>query len=336
MASVNWSKGKCHGGVEAKRLLRHNDKEMRLKDNHANKNIDKTRTHLNWQMYTGYNATCDRYHEKLDELDAMPGANKRKDRVTMHGLEYAVPDGLPDDKVHEWHMKVLDIQREIFGSDLFIVNSYEHFDEVHEYMHSEKKEMVLSRVHIHEDVIPLHKGKLNDKMFASRKHINKLNREIDKMTKRDYGLVFLTGEKKKSEYSVEELKNQSEIAQISHDTNEKVKSIVDEYKMPVKGKFKDYLATRKVDGGDTALKVLEGWFDEFKDLQKKQASKDIEQAVEQVSEDVISKKHHEETYEEAVARIMKEPSNSKRKTYDDIKNEIFFKKEEEDEDGFKL
>jgi hypothetical protein len=106
--------------------------------------------------------------------------------------------------------------------------------------------------------------------------------------------------------------------------------------MPVEGKFKDYLATRKVNGGDTALKVLDGWFNEFKDLQKKQANKDIEQAVEQVSEDVISKKHHEETYEETVERILNEPSKYKRKTYEEIKNEIFVKQEEEDEDGFKL
>ena len=60
MGSVDW-KQKCHGGGETKAILRHCDKDMRLEDNHKNKQIDKNRTHLNWQLVKGYNATKDKY-----------------------------------------------------------------------------------------------------------------------------------------------------------------------------------------------------------------------------------------------------------------------------------
>jgi hypothetical protein len=336
MASIDW-KCKCHGGTESKSVLRHNDKDMRLKDKHKNMHIDKSKTHLNWQMYDGYNATCDRMNEKLDELDKMPGANKRKDRVTMQGLEYPVPDGLPDNKVHEWHMKVHDILRAMYGNDLYFVNSYEHFDEVHEYRKAHTDDMVTSRVHIHDCVIPLKDGKLNGKAFSSRRNIKRLQAEIDLMTKQDYGLQFGTGEKKKDSNTVEQLKNQSEIAQIKHEMTEKVSDIVDGYKMQMKGEFQDYLSTRKLQNGKTALQVVNGWYADFKEFKKKQASKEIEQASDDVIKDVHGtddvqqdnpvkeyKAHKQQAVERAKSSgTVSAPASYKRKTYEDLKREVF-------------
>ena len=340
MASVDW-KCKCHGGTESKSVLRHNDKEMRLEDKHKNMHIDKSKTHLNWQMYDGYNATCDRMNAKLDELDKMPGANKRKDRVTMQGLEYPVPDGLPDDKVHEWHMKVHDILRAMYGDDLYFVNSYEHFDEVHEYRKAHTDDMVTSRVHVHDCVIPLKDGKLNGKAFSSRRNIKRLQAEIDLMTKEDYGLQFGTGEKKKDSHTVEELKNQSEIAQIKHEMTEKVSDIVDGYEMPIKGKFKDYLSHRMLKNGKTALQVVDGWFGDFKNLQKAKAETEAEQIADDVIKDVHGtddvqqdpdiipvkefKAHKQQAVERAKSSetVSAPVSSYRRKTYEDLKREVF-------------
>lgn len=44
MAAVQFSGGKCHGAAEAKAIMRHADADERLKHEHSNKDIDKTKT----------------------------------------------------------------------------------------------------------------------------------------------------------------------------------------------------------------------------------------------------------------------------------------------------
>lgn len=261
MASVDWSK-KCHGGTESKQVLRHCDKDMRIQGEHANKQIDKTRSANNWQMYDGYNTTCERLNSKLDELDKVPGANKRKDRVTMQCLEYPAPDGLPADKFHEWHLKVHDILREMYGDDLYFINSYEHFDEVHEYHKANGEGIAISRYHAHDCLIPLRNGKLNGKSFSMRSNIRKLNTEIQKMTKSDYGLDFMTGEKRKDLRTVEELKNISEIQQLTAELTKEGKQVIQDIKTGFNSGFLNYLKGVNVQdktGYDWLCEQIDKW-----------------------------------------------------------------------------
>ena len=57
MASVNFMK--CKSAGEVKAMLRHCDKEERLKHNHSNKEIDKTKTmdNINYSRL-GYSEVC--------------------------------------------------------------------------------------------------------------------------------------------------------------------------------------------------------------------------------------------------------------------------------------
>lgn len=285
MASVDWHQ-KCHGGTEAKAILRHSDKDMRIKDNHKNKHIDKSLTGYNWQMYQGYNATCDRLNAKLDELDSQPKANKRKDRVTMISLETPAPDGLPLDKFHEWHMKVLDILRAMYGKDLYIVNSYEHADEIHDYRDASTGEQVTSRAHAHDCVVPLVDGKLNGKAFSSRKNITRLNKEIQAMTYKDYGFNFMTGEKTKSKASVDELKQRSEIQELKHQLQEEARKTIEEsHKDPIENKeFRAYLANIKFKSGKTAEQWLDETYQQFQQEQITKVQAEIEAKTQAIIE----------------------------------------------------
>lgn len=91
MASCDWKKLKMPQQVKA--MLRHCTTDERLKNEHSNLEIDKTRTHLNiaFGAMKDYKTAAAFYDERLGKLDAMPGANKRKDRVTAIGLSIPFP-----------------------------------------------------------------------------------------------------------------------------------------------------------------------------------------------------------------------------------------------------
>ena len=262
MAAVDWHQ-KCHGGTESKAILRHCDKDMREQDRHKNKHIDKTKTKYNWQMFHGYNEACERLNDKLDELDRQPKANKRKDRVTMLSLEVPAPDGLPVDKFHEWHQKVIGILQAMYGDDLYFVNSYEHVDEIHEYKDATTGKTVTSRAHGHECLVPLKDGKLNAKAFCSRRNINRLNKEIQLMTQEDYGLDFMTGEKKKSKHTVDELKAKSEIKEWEDRIHEYLTKNSYFPKVTVKAEFEEFMKSYPVGNGRMLYDVFNEAYNTF-------------------------------------------------------------------------
>ena len=63
-------------------------------------------------------------------------------------------------------------------------------------------------------IIPEVDGKLNCKKMTLRKNMKELNREVDVMTQAEFGCSFLSGTKKKSTKKVEELKQESEYAEL--------------------------------------------------------------------------------------------------------------------------
>ena len=209
MASVNFQKIKTAHEVKAK--IRHDDMEKRLKTNHKNVDIDKSKTHLNLNYFDGldYEKVCKKYDDFLAKHDKLPNANKRKDRVTCVCLEIPTPDGLPSDKEDEFFYKVGDTLCDIYGKDN-LLQGYFHKDEQHKYYDTSKKQEVMSKNHATFRFIPFVKdadgnNRLLAKEFTAKAKIIEVNDKIHDMCLRDFGVPFNNGSKKKGK-SVEELK----------------------------------------------------------------------------------------------------------------------------------
>ena len=225
MASNNFGNGKIHGASEAKAKFGHTTKDERMRRRHSNKNIDKSMTHLNTsvhEMLTGHEYTyvemCEIYDRRIAELDAIPGQSKRKDRVTLQAIETPAPADLPAEQQDAWFLRVAQIQMAIFGEENYLDGHIDR-DEQHEYMDAQTKQMVTSRVHMVSYLFPVvHDAngneKLNCKKFSRRANINRLNKEVEQMTVDEFGIHFMTGAKTKSKKTVEQLKRESEIAEM--------------------------------------------------------------------------------------------------------------------------
>lgn len=220
MASIDFMK--FHLPQDVKRTLRHCDRDYRLKDNHANPDIDKSRTFLNGQSFD-YPTACSRYDDRIEELDSVEGANKRKDRVTAFSLDIPIVHGISDEE--SYADDICDIIENAVGPEN-VVCEYLHLDEIHDYIDSKTGEKKTSLAHLHIIVVPEIDGKLNGKAFSSRKNMKALNAAVDKMTREKYNVPFLTGnfDKTKSVKSVEELKNDSRIAEMQKNLEKEYKS----------------------------------------------------------------------------------------------------------------
>lgn len=208
MASVNFMK--CKGAGHAKAIMRHSEKEERLKHEHSNPDIDKSCTEKNSSLYgLTYDEMCAKLDDRIRTLDETTNTNKRSDRVVMFSLEYSVPEGLPAWLENEYLADCEKLIAEQYG-ERNIIESERHMDEKHKYMdHGEEK---MSRAHGHTFVVPEIDGKLNGKFFSSKSQMMKLNKAIEEMSMRKYQLHFMTGKLARHQ-SVEELKRESAIEQ---------------------------------------------------------------------------------------------------------------------------
>lgn len=198
MASVDFKKCKAGTG-DVGALLRHCDARERLKHDHGNEHIDKSLTQFNTQGDRSYRQTMSALRDRLAELDARPGANKRKDRVELFMLEVPIPAGHDPQRFAE--MAVREIS-DMYG-ERNVLNWYLHRDEIHTYMdHGEER---TSLCHVHVPVVPEIDGRLCGKDFSSRARMVELNRRIDEGARELGGPAFLTGEHPRKR-SVEELK----------------------------------------------------------------------------------------------------------------------------------
>ena len=205
MASVNFMK--CKSAGEANAMLRHCDKNERLKHEHSNKEIDKSKTDQNIS-YTklDYSGVCKKYDDRIKQLDETTNTNKRKDRVSMFGLSIPAPEGMSAEESKDFFFETVKLLRQKYGADN-IIGAYTHYDEIHQYI--DGGEVKVSRPHLHAYVVPEIDGKLNGKRFSSKASMQALNREIDKLAKEKYQVAFLTGKPARHK-SVEQLKELSE------------------------------------------------------------------------------------------------------------------------------
>ncbi len=201
MASIAFHK--LHQRQEVLAMFRHSETTQRLAHQHSNDDINKSLTKSNVDYKNlGYAGTVKAYDERLAEVDKN-NSNKRKDRVTCFELSIPFPE-LSKSRWQECQSVILDWLDETFGINL--VNSFIHYDEVHEYVdHGTVK---TSRPHVHAFVIPETCGKLNGKEFSARKSMIALNQSLDKKIRDNLDVSFLTHEKPRQK-SVEELKMQS-------------------------------------------------------------------------------------------------------------------------------
>lgn len=204
MASVDFAKQKS--AVSAKSVFRHCASDTRERSKHKNQQIDTSKTKENFSVkVTDYKSICKAYDERMKEVEKT-NTNKRKDRVTLLTLEYAIPDEIPYEKHEEYVKKVNEIVESMYGKENTL-GWYVHRDEIHDYTDKDGQRRT-SKNHVHGFVVPELNGQLNAKQCSSRKNMVSLNNAIDDMTKRDYGCTFKVGGKKNSK-TVEELKKES-------------------------------------------------------------------------------------------------------------------------------
>lgn len=220
MASVDWYKvtTQAAGGMRV-----HFDAEKRVQGNHANKDIDKSKSHLN--LYIGapdYKEMLDIIKKRVKNVDEeFPPERLRKDRKTMTILETPVPQAVADaGKAAEFLRDCHEEFIKYFGAEN-VGGTVCHFDEVHPYTDKDGKER-MSLIHGHTLVanyvewseknketgeIEERKG-INGKNFETRKRLKALNKAIHEMCLERYGVSFntgLTAEKKQ----IEVLKHES-------------------------------------------------------------------------------------------------------------------------------
>lgn len=224
MASVNYAK--CKSRSEAKAIIRHCDKDERMKHEHSNNEIDKTKCSGNVQMKRSYAETCRRLDDRIAELDGTTNTNRRKDRVEVFMLETAVPQGLTDKQKVAWVRRFRDVVADMYGEEN-ILNVYYHVDEVHEYR-DENGERAISREHVHLPIVPVDsKGSLNGKWFSSARNMRKLNETLQAMTQQEFGVDYMDGSKRKSKKTVEQLKNESAVREaVEKGTREAVEALM--------------------------------------------------------------------------------------------------------------
>ena len=230
MAGIQWSGGKCHGAGEAKALLRHNDKEQRLRFGHSNPDIDTTLTHLNFSFFDKpYLQKTEEYDHLLETVKCKRKSSGKNSTVTMQDLVIYCPAGMMDEETGEydyericaWFRDIGEMLKKKYG--VCFIDLDVHFDEVHMYIDPQTKECLYSRVHAHASLIPAipevdDDGEptgefiLNAKNFCAKGNIVDLNNKVHTMTLEQYGMPYMDGSKKKGKASVEDKKRASALA----------------------------------------------------------------------------------------------------------------------------
>lgn len=312
MASCKFEGGKFKAAQQSKAAFRHNDIsiEKRKIAKKKNKHIDLDKCKYNFSILgLSYEERCRKYDERIEYLDSHGNTNKRKDRVTMQCIEIPVPSGLPRERYHDWFLRVAALLIEKYG-DINFIDGDVHYDEEHSYRNPETKELVISRVHLHFMFIPEVDGKLNAKELSLRKNMKILNKQVDDMTKAEFGCSFMTGTKKKSYKKVEELKQESENAELLYQIEQEKKALdAQQATLNAQQVALDNKDKELQDKEESIIKTqntLAKWQENLE--QRETAVKDLEyqkKAVEQEQENI---KQKEESLDRAIKTVSEMPT----------------------------
>lgn len=232
MASVDWQKATTQ---KAGAMKKHNGKKERVNGNHSNKHIDKSKSHLN--VYIGaddYAPMLDKVKARIKEVDKEhpPLRNMRDRRITCILLETPVPQEITEQgKAEEFLRKAHKVFEDFFGVEN-VGGTCGHLDEQHYYIDKDGKER-LSLVHGHSVVAAYaewidkagesRKG-INGKHCETRARLKALNKAMDEMCRREYGISYNTAESPERK-TVETLKKESDVRQELGELNKCVEEL---------------------------------------------------------------------------------------------------------------
>lgn len=170
MANANWNGGKSKGRAQAYARLRHNDNERRADPQieHSNREIDKSRTHLNFEVGPTAGMTYEQKKARLDarlnEFGYPPDGELKtlgKNAPTaMQSIVIYAPDALNDEaaladgRLKKWFEAAADELVKNVGAENVISFSVD-VDEVHDYVDAETGNQVKSKFHAHAAVVPI-------------------------------------------------------------------------------------------------------------------------------------------------------------------------------------
>ena len=170
MANANWNSGKSKGRAQAYARLRHNDNERRADPQvaHSNREIDKARTHLNFEVGPTAGLTYEQKKTRLDarlnEFGYPPDSELKtlgKNAPTaMQSIVIYAPDelnneaALADGRLKKWFEAAADELVKNVGEENVISFAID-VDEVHDYIDAETGNQVKSKFHAHAAVVPI-------------------------------------------------------------------------------------------------------------------------------------------------------------------------------------
>lgn len=196
-------------------LLLHNARNIDSPDTHkhSNEQIDRSRTHLNYDLKDRGGLTACQYQQNLigeieDKTKARGGKAIRKDAVTYCSWVITVPETLPEEKHKDFFKGVYKFFAERYG-EKNIVNADVHRDETRDHMH-------LGAVPI---VYDKKKGfeKLCAKELETQRSLSKVHKELQKYLEIELGCAvdILNGATLNGNKSVAELKLETTLKEVS-------------------------------------------------------------------------------------------------------------------------
>lgn len=236
----------------------HYDEERREKVQHKNQHIDKSKTHLNYNLgEVRWKDMMAVAKEKVKELDKLaPPKRKKADRKTMATTVFYCPNDIKDHRA--FFTRLYEEYEKAYPNSL--VGMQVHVDEQHLYMDPHKDQMVMSMVHAHVFLVPNDKEKgCNMKSFLNREWYRKVNSICEEVAK-EFGSKYHTGEGKHADRSMEQLKAES------------LKAL--EKKVQEQGELLDDLLLNKEVITRDILSEVKCLFKEFKELQKELVKKE--------------------------------------------------------------
>ena len=224
MASANWMKCTASkvGGLSV-----HLDIDKREKGYHSNPHINQSISRaVNFEIGTGsFSETLNRLKERTKEVDrVIPPQRKRKDRIVAICIEIPCPEKISDELncSNEFFGKIYGELIDFFGQEN-VHGGFVHKDERHEYYDelTHEKKISLEHMHVIVSAFTPQKG-INGKEATARWRMRELNKQLDDMCYREFGLRLNTGEKPRKK-TVEQLKSESkavekEMAKVGHRT----------------------------------------------------------------------------------------------------------------------
>ena len=130
-----------YGKAAVGSILLHSDRGIDSPDTHehSNENIDRSRTHLNYDLKErGGLSVYAYYKQRIDRIAAetkeRTGKSIRKDAVTLCSWAVTVPKDLPEDKQADFFKAAYDWFSERYGADNIVIAAV-HMDESTPHMH---------------------------------------------------------------------------------------------------------------------------------------------------------------------------------------------------------